>query len=65
MPRTRVVWKWEDENDEGERVGPVWIDRFESDSPKPDHSMRWEQWASRSEAEQYAKAHGFEFLADE
>ncbi len=65
MARTRVVWKWEDEDDDAQGVGPVWVDTFESDSPKPDRSEKWDRWVPRSDAERYATENRFEFIADE
>jgi hypothetical protein len=65
MARTRVVWKWEDENDDGEGVGPVWVDTLDDDSPKPVKTEAWDRWVPRSEAENYASDKGFEFLPDE
>jgi hypothetical protein len=56
---TTVYWKWEDEEADGEAVGPVWIIR-------PDGSEEeWPEWARRSAAETYAQEHGFEFSPDE
>jgi len=65
MARTRVVWKWEDEDDNGEGVGPVWVDSFDDGSAKPGKSGAWDHWVRRGEAERYAAQNGFEFLADE
>ena len=56
---TTVFWKWEDEEDDGEGVGPVWI-------RQPDGSTEdWEQWVRRSFAELYASEHGFAFAPDQ
>lgn len=55
----RVFWKWEDEEDDGEAVGPVWVEH-------PDGATAdWEQWVRRSVAEAYANEHGLEFAPDE
>ena len=56
---TTVHWKWEDEEDDGEGVGPVWVIH-------PDGSnVDWDEWVRRSIAETYATEHGFEFAPDE
>jgi hypothetical protein len=56
---TRLFWKWEDEEDDGEAVGPVWLIH-------PDGSEEnWEEWSRRSVAEAHASEHGYEFVADE
>jgi len=65
MTRTRVVRKWEDEDDEGEKVGPVWVVNLEDESSTPTKSEGWDRWVRRSEAERYAAENRFEFLADE
>jgi hypothetical protein len=62
--RTRVVWKWEDETDDGEAVGPVWVDYFDGDTTTPERSEEWGEWVSRSEAQRFAEENGYEFLAD-
>ena len=63
--RRRVVWKWEDEDESGEGVGPVWVDTFEDDSDRPTSSEKWDQWVRRAEAEAFAAERGYEFLPDE
>jgi hypothetical protein len=55
----KVFWKWEDEEDDGEAVGAVWV-------AHPDGTtVDWEEWVRRSVAEAYAIEHGFEFAPDE
>ena len=49
------MWKWEDEEDDGEGVGPYCID----DGPASD------VWVRRSEAERLARDGGHTFEADE
>jgi len=44
----KVFWKWEDEEDDGEGVGPVWVQNTD------DSTVGWEQWVRRSVAEAYA-----------
>ena len=56
---TKLIWKWEDEEDDGEGVGPVWIEG------PGDAEEKWDEWVRRSIAEKHAKDHGFEFFADE
>jgi hypothetical protein len=65
VSRTRVVWKWEDEEDDGEGVGPVWVDVLAADPHQPEKSEKWDRWVRRSEAARFAEQHGFEFVADE
>jgi hypothetical protein len=65
MARTRVVWKWEDEDESGEGVGPVWVDTLEGDSTHPTSSEKWDRWVTRSEAASFARKNGYEFLADD
>ena len=60
-----VVWKWEEEESDGEGVGPVWLDSFGADPDRPEKSAKWDRWVRRSEAERFAQEHGFEFFADE
>lgn len=64
MPRTVVIWKDEDEDDDGQAVGPVSVVTGE-DLSNPEQSDEWPEWAPRSVAEEYATEHGFEFVADE
>jgi len=52
---SKLIWKWEDEEEDGEGVGPWWIDDDEQ-SPT---------WVRRSDAERIANAGGHEFVADE
>jgi hypothetical protein len=59
------VWKWEDEEPDGEGVGPVWVETFGVDARKPENSEQWEAWVRRSEAERFANERGFEFAPDE
>lgn len=55
----RLFWKWEDEEADGEAVGPVWLIH-------PDGSEKnWNDWVRRSVAEQHAAEHGYAFFADE
>ena len=55
----KVFWKWEDEEDDGEGVGPVWVEQTDGTT------VDWEQWVRRSVAEAYATEHGFEVAPDE
>ena len=64
MARTRVVWKWEDEGEGDDPLGPVWVDTFENDSSEPVKSEKWDRWATLSEAREFAESNGFEFLED-
>lgn len=50
-----LIWKWEDEEDDGEGIGPWWID----DGPLS------ENWVRRSEALSIAQERGCEFEPDE
>jgi hypothetical protein len=61
MAQTRVYWKWEDEGDEGEPVGPVIVGPLEPDGREEE----WDRWVTRTEAAEYARQNGFEFFADE
>jgi hypothetical protein len=58
-PKTRLFWKWEDEQDDGAGVGPVWL--IHTDGRTED----WDRWVVRSEAANFAEAHGYEFVPDE
>jgi len=55
----RLFWKWEDEEADGEAVGPVWIIRADG------VVENWTEWIRRSVAEAHAGEHGLEFVADE
>lgn len=55
MARTVVMWKWEDEEDDGEGVGPVWVDTFGDDDRRPQSSDKWDRWVRRSEAARFAE----------
>jgi hypothetical protein len=56
---TTVFWKWEDEEDDGEGVGPVWVRHADGST------VDWDQWVRRSVAEVFATEQRFEFFADE
>jgi hypothetical protein len=64
MPGGQVYWKWEDEGENGEPVGPVLVT-----APAPEgqeaETVEWDDWASRSDAEDFARQNGYEFFADE
>ncbi len=64
MARTRVVWKWEDEGEGDDPVGPVWLDTLDDNSTTPTKSEEWDRWVPLSEAKALAEAHGYEFLED-
>jgi hypothetical protein len=53
--RERLFWKWEDEEDDGEGVGPWWVE----DGPSS------ETWVRRTEAERLATDGDYEFVPDE
>lgn len=61
---SRVIWKDEDEDENGEGVGPVWVETGD-DPGNPDTSEEWPEWVRRSVAEKYATDHGYEFIPDE
>jgi hypothetical protein len=65
MARTVVVWKWEDEEDDGEGVGPVWVYTFGDDERSPTSEDEWDRWVRRSEAARFAEQHSYEFETDE
>ena len=50
-----LIWKWEDEEDDEEGIGPYWVD----DGPES------RIWVRRSEAERIAREGGHTFEADE
>jgi hypothetical protein len=64
VPRKRVIWKWEDEDESGEGIGPVYVDQLD-ESGAPVSSESWDRWVRRSEAERYAQELGADFIADE
>ena len=65
MPqRGRVVWKYEDEEDDGTPFGPVWIDYFGDDPVKPERSEELDRWVTLAEARQIAEELGFDLLED-
>jgi len=64
MGRTRVVWKWEDEGEGDDPVAPVWVDTFGDDDSEPIKSEGWDRWVPLSEAKEFARARGYEFLED-
>jgi hypothetical protein len=53
--RQRLFWKWEDEEQDGEGVGPWWVE----DGPES------ETWVRHSEAQALAAEGDYEFIADE
>ena len=56
---TQLFWKWEEEEEDGEGVGPVWLIH-------PDGTeTNWDEWVRRSVAQAYATEHGHTFVADE
>jgi hypothetical protein len=55
-----VIWKWEDEDEKG-AWGPVWIDAYGDDPQRPISEEKWDRWALRTEAEEFARSNGFEF----
>jgi len=59
MASTRVYWKWEDEETDGEGVGPVIVQHEDGSVDE------WADWVRRSVAEAYAAEHDREFHADE
>jgi hypothetical protein len=52
-----VYWKWEDEEPDGEAVGPMIIQRDDGSLDEQD------EWVTRSVAAAYAKENGLEFHA--
>lgn len=60
MARTVVVWKWEEEDEQGE-WGPVWVETFGEGAQRPEKEEKWGRWALRSEAEEFARSNGYEF----
>lgn len=64
MARTLVIWKWEDEGEGDDPVGPVFVDTFEGDSREPVKSEKWDRWAPLSEAKAWAESRGYDFLED-
>jgi hypothetical protein len=67
MARVRLVWKWEDGFEEGEKpVGPAWIDTL-GDHGKLERSeeVAGGVWIPRHEAIRLARDNGYELLIDE
>ena len=62
--RALVVFKYEDEEEDGTPVGPVWIDYFGDDPNEPELTEKLEEWIRLPEAQQLAADRGFEFLED-
>jgi hypothetical protein len=60
---TTLYWKWEDEEADGEGVGPVWI-IHDAHGDTPGREENWDQWVRRSEAERYASEHDYQFDPD-
>jgi hypothetical protein len=64
VPKGQVYWKWEDQGEAGDPVGPVLVT-----APAPEgqqaETVEWDRWASRSEAAEFAREQGYEFFADE
>jgi len=59
MGRTRVVWKWEDEGEGGDPVGPVWVDTFDEGYSEPVKSEEWDRWVPLSDAKAFAESRGY------
>jgi len=63
-PQTILFWTWRQQED-GDAVGPVWVETYAPGQRDPLKSEEWPNWARRSEALAYAREHGFVFLPDE
>jgi hypothetical protein len=62
--RPVLVWKYEDEVDDGSEVGPAWLDTFGEHPTKPTSSEDL-GWITRAEAQRIAAERGYELLEDE
>jgi hypothetical protein len=61
--KPRLVWKYEDREDDGSLIGPAWVDTFGEDSqPVATEALGW---ISRTEAQTLAREQGYELLEDE
>jgi hypothetical protein len=60
----RLVWKFEDEDEEGNAIGPLWIDTF-GDDPATPISTEDLGWTTRDQARIIAERRGCEFFADD
>jgi hypothetical protein len=57
-----LTWKYEDELEGDEGIGPVWVARYASrDASEPHAVVQWDEWAPFSEARDYARSRGFQF----
>ena len=59
-----MIWKWEDEGEDEDPWGPVWVETFAEGSDRPEKVEKWDRWVRLSEAEEFARARGYEFLED-
>lgn len=59
-----LTWKYEDEFEGDEGIGPVWVERYaEPGADEPFAEVVWDEWLPFSEAREYARSHGYEFNA--
>jgi hypothetical protein len=74
MPRTRLVWKWEEGYEEGETpVGPAWIVTLDEDGKvtldedgkRKSIDVAGGEWITRAEAIRLARESGHNLLLDE
>ena len=74
MVRTRLVWKWEDGDEEGETpVGPAWIVTLDEDGKvtldedgkRKSIDVAGGGWIARDDAIRLARENGHDLLLDE
>ena len=63
MTRGLVIFKYEDEEDDGTPVGPVWI-HYGDDPANPERTEALEEWVRLPQAQQIAQDRGFDLLED-
>ena len=62
--RPRLVWKFEDEDEDGNEIGPIWVDTFGDDPVKP-VSTEDLGWTTRDQAELIAERRGCDLVTDD
>ncbi|HET8894367.1 MAG TPA: hypothetical protein VFM96_09755 [Gaiellaceae bacterium] len=60
---SRLVWKFEDEDEDGNEIGPLWIDTF-GEEPMSPISTEELGWTTRDQAHLIAERRGCEFVSD-
>jgi hypothetical protein len=57
-----LTWKYEDDLEGDEGIGPVWVARYAArDASEPATVVEWDEWVPFTEARDHALSRGYEF----